>query len=286
MSGNCRTFIDARTLAGRLDDERLRLFDCRFDLAHPDAGRELYALGHLPGARYADLNRDLSSPVTTSSGRHPLPAPETFATTLRGWGVDADSLVVAYDDGNGAYAARLWWLLRWLGHADVCVLDGGFAHWTQLGLAVTTAVPTRAAPGNFVPHADPTMIVDSTEVLAAAESSGRQVLDARSPERFRGDVEPIDSVAGHVPGARNLPFTATVSADGRTLDRDALRARLQSALGDTDAARAVAMCGSGVTACRLLLAFEHAGLVGAKLYPGSWSEWIRDPDRPVARGPG
>ena len=284
MSATCRTFIDARTLADRLGDARLRLFDCRFDLARPDAGRELYALGHLPGARHADLNRDLSAPITFSSGRHPLPAPDVFAATLRGWTVGGDSWVVAYDDGNGAYAARLWWLLRWLGHEDVCVLDGGLAHWTQLGLPVTTAVPPPGAPGNFVPRVVPTMTVDSSEVLAAAGSSQRQVLDARSPERFRGDSEPIDSVAGHVPGARNLPFAATVSADGRTLERDALRARLQRALGDTDVTQAVAMCGSGVTACRLLLAFEHAGLGGAKLYPGSWSEWIRDPDRPVARG--
>jgi thiosulfate/3-mercaptopyruvate sulfurtransferase len=284
MSANCRTFIDAEALAALSGDPRLRLFDCRFELSRPEAGREQYAAGHLPGARYADLNRDLSAPISATSGRHPLPSPATFAATLRSWGVDRDSRVVAYDDANGAYAARLWWMLRWLGHDEACVLDGGYARWTALGLAVTTAVPDPAVSGNFTANVRPSMTVDAARVLAAARSSASRVLDARGAERFRGDVEPIDSVAGHVPGARNLPFTATVAADGRTLDRNALAQALDYAVAGVGVSGVIAMCGSGVTACRLLLALEHAGLGGAKLYPGSWSEWIRDPRRPVATG--
>jgi thiosulfate/3-mercaptopyruvate sulfurtransferase len=284
MSATCRTFITAEMLAERLGERCLRVFDCRFDLARPDAGREQYASGHLPGARYADLNRDLSAPITPASGRHPLPSPEVFAATLRAWGVDRDSHVVAYDDGNGAYAARLWWLLRWLGHEQTCVLDGGYARWTRLGLPVTAVEPPLPAVGNFTPRIETAMTADAARVLDSARATMGLVLDARSPDRFRGDVEPIDTVAGHVPGARNLPFAATVASDGTTLPPDALRARLVPGLGGAAPEHAIAMCGSGVTACRLLLAFEHAGLAGAKLYPGSWSEWIRDPDRPIARG--
>jgi thiosulfate/3-mercaptopyruvate sulfurtransferase len=278
----CRTFISAEAVAAALDDPRLRLFDCRFDLSRPSAGRELYAAGHLPGAQYADLNRDLSAPVTAASGRHPLPSPAAFAATLRDWGLDRDSRVVAYDDASGADAARLWWMLRWLGHTETCVLDGGYARWMTLGLPVTPELPKRARPGNFEAHVQPEMTVDAAEVLAGTASGKARVLDARGAERFRGDVEPIDSVAGHVPGARSQPFTTTVGADGRTLDRDTLRRVLDPAVAG--AGDVVAMCGSGVTACRLLLALEHAGVDGAKLYPGSWREWIRDPRRPIATG--
>jgi thiosulfate/3-mercaptopyruvate sulfurtransferase len=284
MSANCRTFIAAETLAALSGDPRLRIFDCRFDLARPEGGREQYAAGHLPGARHADLNRDLSAPISATSGRHPLPSPAIFAATLRGWGIDRDSYVVAYDDANGAYAARLWWMLRWLGHAETCVLDGGFARWRALGLPVSTKVPEPAAPGNFEANVQPSLTVNAARVLEAVRSSESRVVDVRGAERFRGDVEPIDKVAGHVPGARNLPFTTTLTADGRTLDREALAQALEPAVAGVSPADVIAMCGSGVTACRLLLALEHAGLSGAKLYPGSWSEWIRDPRRPVATG--
>ena len=283
MSATCRTFVSAESLAGMRGDPRLRLFDCRSDLTRPEAGAEQYAAGHLPGARFADLNRDLAAPVTATSGRHPLPSPEAFAATLRSWGVNRDSLVVAYDERHGAYAARLWWMLRWLGHAQTCVLDGGYARWTELGLPVTSDVPP-ALPGDFVADVQPSMTVDATHLLGAAGSSRSRVLDARGAERFRGDVEPIDRVAGHIPGARNLPYTATIAADGRTLDGDTLARALDAADPDAAGGEVVAMCGSGVTACRLLLALEHAGRTGAKLYPGSWSEWIRDPRRPVATG--
>jgi thiosulfate/3-mercaptopyruvate sulfurtransferase len=284
MSATCHTFVSAESLAGMLGDPRLRLFDCRSDLMRPEAGAEQYAAGHLPGARFADLNRDLAAPVTSASGRHPLPSPEIFAATLRGWGVDSDSRVVAYDERNGAYAARLWWMLRWLGHAQTSVLDGGYARWTDLGLPVTTEVPPPVRAGSFAAHVQPSMVVDAAHVLAATASSGSRVLDARGAERFRGDVEPIDRVAGHIPGARNLPYTTTISADGRTLEGDALAHVLDAADPDAAPGETVVMCGSGVTACRLLLALEHAGRSGAKLYPGSWSEWIRDPRRPIATG--
>jgi len=278
-----RTLIDAETLADRLEDPRLRLFDCRFDLTRPDDGRRRYEDGHLPGATYADLNRDLSAPATATSGRHPLPSPAVFESRLRAWGVNADSLVVACDDGNGMYAARLWWMLRWLGHEDVAVLDGGLRRWLQLGLPLTREVP-RPVPGDFVARPRPALAVDSAAVLRASCDPGARILDARSPERYRGEVEPIDAVAGHVPGARNHPFGLSLEDDGRFLPPGTLRETLSGSLGGLPPERIVAMCGSGVTACHLLLALEHAGLPGGRLYPGSWSEWSSDPSRPVRTG--
>ncbi len=278
-----RTLIGAETLAEVLGDPRLRLFDCRFDLARPADGRERYLEEHLPGAVYADLNRDLSAPVTATSGRHPLPAPATFESRLRSWGVNADSLVVAYDDGNGIYAARLWWMLRWVGHDDVAVLDGGLRRWLQLDLPLTDELPQPAA-GNFAARLRPALAVDAAAVLRASSDAGVRILDARAPERYRGEVEPIDTVAGHVPGARNHPFGLSLAGDGRFLPPAALREALSATLGGLPADRTVAMCGSGVTACHLLLALEHAELRGARLYPGSWSEWSSDPSRPVRTG--
>jgi thiosulfate/3-mercaptopyruvate sulfurtransferase len=280
---NHRTLISAESLAGLAGDARLRVFDCRFDLARPDDGRERYLREHLPGALYADLNRDLSAPRAAGSGRHPLPAPAAFAARLRGWGVNDDSLVVAYDDGNGMYAARLWWMLRWLGHDAVAVLDGGMRRWLQLELPLTDAVPDPG-PGNFVAQPRPSLAVDAAAVLDAAQDPRRRVLDARAPERYRGEIEPLDAVAGHVPGARNHPYVLSLDAEGRFLPPEALRAGLATALDGVPAGATVAMCGSGVTACHLLLALEHAGLPGARLYPGSWSEWSSDPSRPVRTG--
>ena len=275
--------IQAEDLAERLEDTALRIFDCRFDLARPDAGRAHYDDEHLPGAAYADLNRDLSVRQTPGSGRHPLPAPAAFAARLREWGVSGDSVVVAYDDGNSMYAARLWWMLRWLGHPRALVLDGGMRRWMQLGLPLDEGIPSHRA-GNFVAHPHPQFVVGAREVLAASRDSASRILDVRAPERFRGDVEPIDAVAGHVPGARNYPFTSSLGADGRFLPAAQLRAALEERLEGVPAQSTVAMCGSGVTACHLLLAMELAGLGGARLYAGSWSEWSRDPSRPVARG--
>jgi len=278
-----KTLIGAEDLAAQLGDARLRLFDCRFDLARPAYGRAAYLDEHLPGAIYADLNGDLSAPATATSGRHPLPEPEVFAARLRAWGVDADSRVVAYDDGNGAYASRLWWMLRWLGHDDVAVLDGGMRRWLQLGLPLSDEEPAPA-PGDFAARPRPGMAASAAEVLAAAASPAARVLDARAAERYRGEVEPLDRVAGHVPGARNHPFGTSLDPQGRFLPRQALRDALAASLDGAAPRSTIVYCGSGVTACHLLLALEHAGYAGARLYPGSWSEWSRDPSRPVATG--
>ena len=275
--------IAAEALAERLGDPQLAIFDCRFDLARPDSGRARYEDEHLPGAVYADLNRDLSAPVSSVSGRHPLPEPGDFAARLRAWGVNRDSTVVAYDDGNAMYASRLWWMMRWVGHERVAVLDGGLRRWMQLGLPLDDAIPTRP-PGDFVARLRPELVVDVARVASASADGSLQILDARAPERYRGEVEPIDAVAGHVPGAVNHPFTLSLAADGRFRPASELRAALGDALGGRGAPDTVAMCGSGVTACHLLLAMEVAGLHGGRLYPGSWSEWSRDPARPVTRG--
>jgi thiosulfate/3-mercaptopyruvate sulfurtransferase len=279
-----RTLVQAEDLAARLGDATLRVFDCRFDLARPEAGRRSYAEAHLPGAAFADLNRDLSGAVTPASGRHPLPDPEVFAAWLRAQGVATDSQVVAYDESNGMFAARLWWMLRWLGHEHVAVLDGGLRRWRVLGLPLTAEVPSRPA-GTITATVRPQFTVDAAAVARAAADPAQRVLDARAPERYRGDVEPLDAVGGHVPGARNHPVAENVGEDGRFLPPERLRAKLAASLGESSPARTIAMCGSGVTACHVLLAMELAGLGGARLYPGSWSEWSRDASRPVAKGP-
>jgi len=278
-----RTLVEAEALASLLGDARLRVFDCRFDLARPAYGRAAYLDEHVPGAIFADLNTDLAAPATATSGRHPLPAPEEFAARLRAWGVNADSRVVAYDDSNGAYAARLWWMLRWLGHEDVAVLDGGMRRWQQLGLPLTEDVPAPP-PGDFIARPRPGMVVSAPAVLTAAFDPSARVLDARAPERYRGEVEPIDRVAGHIPGARNHPFGMSLDSQGRFLPPQALRDAFAASLGGVATQSAIVYCGSGVTACHVLLALEHAGLTGARLYPGSWSEWSSDPSRPVATG--
>jgi len=283
MSTTSSPLISAEELAQRLGEPALHLFDCRFDLAARTAGEREYALAHLPGAVYAHLDRDLSASVTTDSGRHPLPSVSDFENRLRAWGLHAGGIAVAYDAGNGMYASRLWWMLRWLGHDRALVLDGGFARWRSLGLPVDGLVPGYP-PGDFVAHPRSDLAVDAATVLAVAADGGCRLLDARAPERFRGDIEPLDTVAGHVPGALNHPLTESLAADGRLRDPDELRRSFEATLGGVPPSHVVAMCGSGVTACHLLLAMEQAGLPGARLYPGSWSEWIRDPRRPIAKG--
>ncbi len=279
-----RTLIQAEELSARLGDARLRIFDCRFDLARPAYGAGAYRDGHLPGAIHADLNTDLSRPATPGAGRHPLPSPADFEARLCAWGVNRDSQVVAYDDGNGMYAARLWWMLRWLGHEAVAVLDGGLRRWLELGLPLSAAVPAPAA-GDFVARPRPGLTASADEVLVATTDPGVRLLDARAAERYRGEVETIDRVAGHIPGARNHPFGTSLDPQGRFLPPAELRAALAASLDGVPAGRAIAYCGSGVTACHLLLALEHAGLAGARLYPGSWSQWSSDPGRAVATGP-
>jgi len=256
------------------------LLDCSFDLADTAAGERAFAAGHIPGAFYAHLDHDLAGAKTGRNGRHPLPELGAFAGRVGAWGIAPGMQVVTYDAQGGPYAARAWWLLRWLGHADVAVLDGGLAAWQATGgeLSATHAPAPAAAPYPAQPGSMPTIGAD--ELLA--ETGRWHVLDARAAERFRGEVEPLDRVAGHIPGAINRVFKNNLQADGRFKPAAQLRAEFD-ALG-LPAASVVHQCGSGVTACHNLLAMAQAGLEGSRLYPGSWSEWSSDPARPVARG--
>jgi thiosulfate/3-mercaptopyruvate sulfurtransferase len=281
------TLIEPLDLAPRLDDPAWAILDCRFDLARPAWGASAFAAGHIPHAQYVDLDGDLSGARNPRSGRHPLPEVRELAATFARLGIDEHVQVIAYDQGNGVYAARLWWLLRWLGHRAVAVLNGGFAAWERAGLPVSVRAVTRAAR-TFRAQADESAWVTSDAVAAlVADGSlerGTQLLvDARSADRFAGQNETLDPIAGHVPGARNHPFAGNLTAEGRFLEARELQQRWQRTLGGRSAAHAIAMCGSGVTACHNLLALEVAGLPGGRLYAGSWSEWIRDPARAVAR---
>ncbi|MDE2305319.1 MAG: sulfurtransferase [Gammaproteobacteria bacterium] len=278
-----RTLIDAPTLATLLSSPGVAVIDCRFDLARPAAGRAAYLQGHLPGARYTSLDEDLSGPVAAGTGRHPLPEPAQLARRLGELGVGEGIQVFAYDEHNGSFAARLWWLLRWLGHERVAVLDGGWTAWRAAGgpIEAGEGPPARA---HFTPRPNRAAWTTADEVAAAQRRGDRLLVDARARERFTGAVEPIDKVAGHVPGARNYPFSENLGADGRFLPAAELARRWRSFLGDTPPERLIAMCGSGVTACHDLLALEHAGLGGGRLYAGSFSEWIEDPARRVAVG--
>lgn len=278
------TLITTTELAASLSDPDWLVVDCRFELGKPDAGPAAWKTGHIPGAIYADLERDLSAPVTMQTGRHPLPAIGDFEATLSRFGVTARTQVVCYDAGSAAYAARLWWMLRFVGHEAVAVLDGGFAAWVEEGRTVATASVARP-PSAFVAKPRPGMLIDAAGV-AGTLARGELLVDVRGAERFAGTVEPLDTVAGHVPGAINLPFLENLDARGRFLPPATLAERWHTRTGNAEGRTAICMCGSGVTACQQLLALEAAGVTGARLYAGSWSEWIRDPSRPVARGDG
>jgi thiosulfate/3-mercaptopyruvate sulfurtransferase len=275
------TLVTAATLAKRLDDPAWVVCDCRFSLADPGGGERAYREDHIPGARYVHLERDLSAPITAASGRHPLPERGVLAAKLGAWGIARGCQVVAYDDADGAFAARLWWLLRWLGHGEAAVLDGGWGNWLKQGRAKTARV-TPAPPAAFQSGPPLTECLSVKEVQDGMARRAFLVVDARSPERFRGEKEPIDAVAGHVPGAVNRPFKDNLAPDGLFLPRDELRRQFSRRIAPYRPERVVHMCGSGVTACHNLLAMEAAGLTGSRLYAGSWSEWIRDPARPVA----
>jgi len=278
------TLIDAAMAAARHHDETWRWLDCRFRLDDPDAGRRAFWAGHIPGARYVHLDDDLSAPVIPEkTGRHPLPQPHDFAERVAGWGISNGDQVVVYDDMGGAIAARAWWMLRWVGHREVAVLDGGWPAWEATGGPVETGPPQKTARGNFEARADPDRIADAARTGSVARDPAWRVMDARKAERYAGDVEPIDAVGGHIPGAVSVPFPDNLDG-GRMRGVEELRARFSAALGGVEPSRAVLYCGSGVTACHDLLAMEHAGLTGAKLYPGSWSEWITDARRPVGKG--
>jgi len=277
-----RTLIDTENLAAHLADARWIVVDCRFQLSDAAWGAREYRTSHIPGAVYADLNKDLSGPLTGTNGRHPLPEPRTLLQTLIRLGVQDGMQVVAYDADNGMFASRLWWLLKWIGHDEVAVLDGGFRKWTAERRPVASDKDARPA-GTLTAALRPDMTADVNEVARIVARHDHLLLDARAPERYRGDIEPIDRVPGHIPGAVNHPFQDNVDERGVFRSPGELRERLSRAIGTTPPDRVVCYCGSGVTACQNLLAMEIAGLHGARLYGGSWSEWSSDPAKPVER---
>jgi len=277
------TLISTKTLNQQLNNPGWVIVDCRFSLADTEAGAKAYRHGHIPNARYAGLDKDLSSAITDFTGRHPLPDFALLAKKLGDWGITNNSQVVAYDDAGGAFAGRLWWLLRCMGHDKVAVLDGGIKQWQKQGLPITTALP-KVKPATFRPYPNDAAWLNAVQVQNALARKTICLIDARTPERYRGEQEPIDPVAGHVPGALNRAFQLNLDSNGLFLPAEQLREQFKRLTGGTPPQHVVHMCGSGVTACHNLLAMEHAGLTGSKLYAGSWSEWIRDKNRPVAKG--
>jgi thiosulfate/3-mercaptopyruvate sulfurtransferase len=279
------TLISTEALATHLNDPSWLIADCRYNLKDEEWGRSQYAASHIPGAIFVKLAHDLADERTGTNGRHPLPAPEVLAATFGRFGIGPDTQVVAYDQDAGPYASRLWWMLRYMGHDKVAVLDGGLAKWIREG---RPALPgeERRVPATFVPHPRTEMRVTVEDALSRLGDPDVLFVDARSPERFAGQPDPLDNVPGHIPGARNRFYKDNLAPDGTMRDADALRADFTRVLGDRSADRVVMYCGSGVTACHNLLAMEHAGMHGMKLFAGSWSEWEADPSRPVDKGPG
>jgi thiosulfate/3-mercaptopyruvate sulfurtransferase len=279
------TLISAADLATHLGAADVRVFDVRHDLTNHAAGREAYAAGHIPGARYLDHETELAAPRTGRNGRHPLPDRGQFGALMAAHGVTPETLVVAYDASGGMYAAHLWWMLRWLGHDRVAVLDGGWQAWQAAGLPTSTEAAAPVQAGAPVTPAAPLVgSVGAQAVLDNIARPGFTVIDARAANRYRGEVEPMDPVAGHIPGALNRPNGQNLQADGRFKDAAQLRQEFTALLDGRDPAAIVHQCGSGITACHNLLSMEIAGLAGSRLYPGSWSEWCSDPSRPVAKG--
>lgn len=277
------TLIEPAELAAHLADPGWAVVDCRFDLGNPSAGSQQYAAGHIPGARYAHLETDLSGRVTPHTGRHPLPDPQTFARKVAAWGIERSSQVVAYDAANGAVAARLWWMLRWIGHRKAAVLNGGLKAWVDAGHPVTDRAPAIIPAMACSPSVDLHAAIAVEELLRELAAGTVVLVDARSSDRFAGQNETIDPVAGHVPGARSHPFLSNVDPGARFLPAAELRERWRPLLAAAGEREIVSMCGSGVTACHNLLALEVAGRRGGRLYAGSWSEWIRDERRPVEK---
>lgn len=279
------TILSTDILAEHLQNSDWLIVDCRFDLNHPEWSREEYHKAHIPGAVYADLDRDLASPITPTSGRHPLPAPDRWRETVSQWGITPSTQVVAYDVTGGSLAAvRLWWLLRAYGHSLVAVLDGGYPKWLQENRPLSASIPPVREALQFTAGLDPQSLVTVDQLLLLYRDPGYRLIDARSAERFRGEVEPLDAVAGHIPGAINRPLAQNLNADQTFKSAAQLRSEFLQLLGGVAPQQVIAYCGSGVTAAHNLLALEIAGLSGARLYPGSWSEWIRDPQRPVETG--
>lgn len=277
------TLISVSDLASHLADPGWIVCDCRHDLANYEAGRRAYATSHIPGARFLHLDEDLSGPKTGINGRHPLPHPITFTLRLAALGIDNAKQVVAYDSSGGVYASRLWWMLRWVGHTKAAVLDGGFDAWVKSGQHETAEVPV-IKPATYNPNPNPQLAATSNEVAANLDHKKLRVIDARSPDRFRGENETLDPVAGHIPGAINRFFKNNLAENGAFKPAATLKTEFASILNAHTPDSVVHQCGSGVTACHNLLAMEIAGLGGSKLYPGSWSEWVSDRKRPVAIG--
>jgi thiosulfate/3-mercaptopyruvate sulfurtransferase len=278
-----KTLVSVETLKDHLDDPDWVVFDCRSALDDPEWGPGEYRASHIPGALYAHLDRDLAAPQTARTGRHPLPDAGAFMRWLGDNGVDRTKQIVAYDQGGGAFAARLWWMMRWVGHEAAAVLDGGWAAWRAAECPVSDEVPQPRAAA-FDGEANDELWLTSDQLEQALGDGRVRLVDARGAPRFRGDSEPIDPVAGHVPGAVNLPFAGNLDEHERFRDPEILRRRFTEVVGDAATGQVVHMCGSGVTACHNLLAMEVAGLAHSRLYPGSWSEWITDPGRAIATG--
>ena len=281
MAVTYNTLVDVDILAQHLDSPDWRIMDCRFDLADKAAGWWAYQSGHIPNALYAHLEEDLSGPVTKQSGRHPLPDAADLASRFAAWGIGPNTQLVVYDGRPGALASRLWWLSRWLGHEAVAVLNGGFAAWCEAGLPVSQAIP-QVSPKEFTARVNDALWL-STEAVQTQLARGEiRLIDARDEARFKGMVELLDRVAGHIPGSVNMPFEKNLDASGKFLTPEKLQANFSQTVADFTINNVVHSCGSGVTACHNILAMEIIGLTGSRLYPGSWSEWITDPNRPVS----
>ena len=277
-----KTIISAKNLIENINDPNYRLFDCRCDIKDTAYGLEAYNEGHIPGAIFIDVDNDLASEKNSTSGRHPLPNIEDIAYKLSKWGVSDNTQVVIYDDAGGAFASRMWWIMKWLGHANVAVLDGGIGSFIAMGHKLTSEY-SQTISSNFVPSVDNGMHVDVKEVENVQYQLDRILIDARSKERFLGIKDPVDNVCGHVPGAISSPLSLNLNKNGLFRSPEELKLHFSKLLGEIKPENVISMCGSGITACHNLLAMEIAGFTGAKLYVGSWSEWITDPNRPIAK---
>jgi len=276
------TVVSVAYVAAHLAEPDWVVCDCRHDLTDYEAGRRAYGASHIPGARFLHLDEDLSGPKNGLNGRHPLPHPVTFTLRLAALGIDNGKQIVAYDASGGCYAARLWWMLRWVGHKRVAVLDGGWDAWVKSGQRVSTK-PADVPAATYTPHPRPELVVDTSFIAKHLGDTAVQVIDARSADRFRGENETLDPVAGHIPGALSRFFRQNLRHDGRFKPPETLKEEFSLLIGSRAPANIVHQCGSGVTACHNLLAMEIAGIAGSRLYPGSWSEWVSDRTRPVER---
>lgn len=277
---NFTSIISAEQTLQHLNDPDWLVFDCRFDLNNEHLGFEKYKSGHIPNAIYADLNNDLSSPVSEKTGRHPLPDIQTISGKIGSWGIKPDTQVVVYDDVYGSYAGRLWWILRWLGHKNVAVLNGGLTQWERLHYPLSKETP-KLHPTTFIAKPDESMIADISIVEQSVSTPNITLIDVRDSDRYKGLREPIDKIAGHVPGSINIPWKTNLDENGLYLEKSELVTHYADLIHKKDIKNVIFMCGSGVTACHSLVALEYLAFQSARLYPGSWSEWIQDTDHPV-----